>query len=101
MTAKKGPQTEKGGGLFIQAPNVFKLQYMSGRNPHPFLHLFKPCALTQMSVNYNGSGQYSTYSDATPVHMQITLQFQELSPIYQEDYVNDQTKQFKLNGVGY
>lgn len=101
MTAKKGPQTEKGGGLFISAPNVFKLQYMSGRNPHPFLHLFKPCALTQMSVNYNGSGQYSTYADATPVHMQVTLQFQELSPIYQEDYVNDQTKQFKLSGVGY
>jgi hypothetical protein len=59
---------------------------MSGGTVHPFLHRFKPCALTQMSVNYNGSAQYATYPDATPVHMQLTLQFQELTPIYKESY---------------
>jgi hypothetical protein len=72
---------------------------MSGGNPHPFLHSFKPCALTSMSVNYNGSNQYATYADATPIHMQVTLSFQELSPIYKEDYVDGNT--FKLPGVGY
>jgi hypothetical protein len=40
-----------------------------------------------MSVNYTGSGTYATYSDATPVHMVMTLTFQELTPIYREDYV--------------
>jgi len=53
MTPQKGKPNVAGGGLFIKAPNVFKLEYMSGRNQHPFLHRFKPCALTQMSVNYN------------------------------------------------
>lgn len=86
MTARKGKPEETGGGLFVKAPKVFQLQYMSGGKPHPFLHRFKPCALTQMSVNYNGSGQYATYSDATPVHMQLSLQFMELSPIYSENY---------------
>ena len=98
MTPQKGTPEAAGGGLFIKAPNVFKLEYMSGGIAHPFLHSFKPCALTQMSMNYTGSGQYATYSDATPVHMQMTLQFQELSPVYAEEY--DNTTEGK-NGVGY
>lgn len=98
MTPQKGNPSVSGGGLFVKAPNIFKLQYMSGGNQHPFLHRFKPCALTQMSVNYNGSSQYATYSDATPVHMQLTLQFQELSPIYAEEY--DNTEEGRI-GVGY
>ena len=95
MTPQKGKPDQNGGGLFVSAPNVFKLEYMSGGKQHPFLHSFKPCALTQMSVNYNGSGQYATYADATPIHMQLTLQFQELTPIYAEDYKDSDI------GVGY
>lgn len=86
MTPRKGRPSENGGGLFVKAPNIFKLEYMSGGKIHPFLHRFKPCALTGMSVNYNGSGQYASYPDATPVHMQLSLQFQELTPIYSENY---------------
>ena len=98
MLPQKGLPNETGGGLFVKAPNIFKLQYMSGGEQHPFLHRFKPCALTQMSVNYNGSNQYATYPDATPVHMQLTLQFQELTPIYAEEY--DETTEGR-QGVGY
>lgn len=97
MTPQKGNPAVDGGGLFVSAPNVFKLEYMSGGKHHPFLHRFKPCALTQMSVNYNGSGQYATYADATPVHMQLILQFQELTPIYAEDYDTEEG----TYGVGY
>jgi hypothetical protein len=100
MTPQKGKPNESGGGLFVKAPNIFRLEYMSGGKQHPFLHRFKPCALTQMSVNYNGSNQYATYPDATPVHMNLSLQFQELSPIYREDYVDD-AGNFKLPGTGF
>jgi hypothetical protein len=68
---------------------------MSGANPHPFLNKFKICALKGMSVNYTGSGTYATYADATPVHMIMTLNFQELTPIFAEDYKNSD------EGVGY
>jgi len=97
MSAQRTGARDEGGGLFVKAPNVFKLEYLSGGKSHPFLHKFKICALTQMNVNYTGSGQYATYSDATPVHIQMTLQFQELSPVYSGDY---DTPQGKL-GVGY
>ena len=88
-------------GFFIKAPNVFRLKYMRGGKVHPFLNLFKICALTNMSVDYSGSGTYSSYHDATPVHMVLNLQFQELSPIYREDYDNIKNKQPEYNGVGY
>jgi len=85
--AQKGAASGDASGLFLKSPSVFRLRYMSGGRPHPFLNQFKICALNTMSVNYTGSGTYATYSDATPVHMVMTLTFQELTPIYREDYV--------------
>ena len=84
--AKKGRVAEGAAGLFLKAPEVFRIEYMSGRRPHPYLNRFKICALHNITVNYTGSGTYATYSDATPVHMTMTLTFQELTPIYAEDY---------------
>ena len=85
--AQKGAASGDAAGLFLKSPSVFRLRYMSGGRSHPFLNQFKICALNAMSVNYTASGTYATYSDATPVHMQMTLTFQELTPIYREDYI--------------
>lgn len=104
-SAQKGAEGGAGAGLFIKSPSVFRLTYMNGKNPHPFLHQFKICALTTMSVNYTASGTYATYSDATPVHMQMNLSFNELTPIYREDYLKAGSKSGELNskitGTGY
>jgi hypothetical protein len=93
----KGGTQKLGNGVFISSPDVFEIEYKSGSGPHPFLNRFKPCVLLNMGVNYTASGPYATYNDATPVHMQMTLQFSELNPIYYEDY-NGLTDQ---EGVGY
>lgn len=99
MSPKSKLNGSQSRGLFISAPAIFRLEFRSGGKPHPFLHKFKPCALTQMNVNYNASGQYATYGDRTPVHMQLSLQFQELTPIYFEDQFD---KTAPINqGVGY
>ena len=94
--ARKGV-SGAGAGLFLKAPNVFKIQYMSGGRPHPYLNKFKICALQGVSVDYTSSGTYATYSDATPVNMKLSLGFQELTPIYAEDYDTLEGNQ----GVGY
>ena len=75
-----------GSGVFLKTPNVFELRYMKGGREHPFLHKFKQCFLTNISVNYTGEGVYTTYDDATPVSMTIDLSFKELEPIYDVDY---------------
>jgi hypothetical protein len=92
-----GSGTNTNLGLFISSPKVFQLEYRSGNGPHPFLNQFKPCALSDMTVNYTGSNTYTTYADGTPVHMTMTLTFKEINPIYFEDYDTGAGKQ----GVGY
>jgi len=91
------PKVVNQGGnsnLFLRTPNIFELRYRKGTGNHPFLHRFKQCALTDMSVNYTGEGTYATYGDATPVSMIMDLTFKELEPVYDIDYDN-------VRGVGY
>lgn len=102
--------TTEGGttvsNIFLNTPNVFNLTYKKGNDPHPFLHKFKQCALTDMSVNYTGEGVYATYGGAnkdgggTPVSMVLELGFKELEPIYDADYNIDDDDQL-TRGVGY
>ena len=94
MAAKStGAGVNNGGnsdtGMFLKTPNIFELQYMKGQKLHPFLNRFKPCVLSDMSVNYTGENVYATYGDGTPVSMILTLTFKELVPIYENDYNDD------------
>ena len=89
IKAFKKNMSAKGGrtGAVLQSPNIFQLQYVKGNGrPQGFLHEFKLCALQTVSVNYTGDGNYATYYDGTPVSMTMELAFQELSPVYNEDY---------------
>ena len=70
---------------------------MKGSGKHPFLNSFKHCALASIQMNYTGSGTYATYDDGTPVHMNMGMTFQELNPIYAEDYDDANAG----SGVGY
>ena len=85
-TLKKAMSPKSRNALFIQAPKVFQLEYVSGQRDHPFLNRFKLCSLTDMAVNYTASGTYATYEDGTPVHIQVQCTFKEINPIYAEDY---------------
>ena len=108
MAPKLGGKSETSSNIFLNTPNVFNLTYKKGNDPHPFLHKFKQCALTDMSVNYTGEGVYATYGGAnkdgggTPVSMVLELGFKELEPIYDADYNIDNDKDEQLTrGVGY
>ena len=104
MAAKKG-RNEDGrgiegqGSIFLRAPDVFQLRYLHNGKDHPFLNSFKHCALTGMSVNYTNAGTFASYSDGTPVSIQMSLTFKELNPIYHEDY--DAFDENDSNGVGF
>jgi len=96
MAAQKGIDEPGGqGGIFLRAPDVFKLRYLHNGEQHPFLNSFKDCALTGMTVNYTNAGTYTTYEDGTPVSIKMNLTFKELNPIYHEDYVDS------VPGVGF
>ncbi len=95
MAPKTGGDTIGGSAIFMKTPNLFELRYRKGNSDHPFLNKFKQCFLTNVAVNYTGEGVYATYDDATPISMQLDLQFKEIEPIYFDDY--EQSPQ----GVGF
>jgi hypothetical protein len=96
LSAAKKQGVGTGNGLFLKAPEVFKLEYMHGGQPHPYLNRFKICALRSVAVSY-ANGTYATYADGAPVNTVLGLTFQELSPIYAEDY----DKPYGLEGTGF
>jgi len=101
---KQGMAPKKGENpaIFIKSPKLFKLAYMRGSDPHPFLNKMKTGVITDMSVNYTGSNTYATYDDGTPVHMTMQFTFKEINPIYNEDYDIGGTNALAPGtGVGY
>ena len=94
------PKVVSGPNLFLNTPNVFELRYKTGFRNHPFLHKFKQCFLTDVSVNYTGEGVYATYEDREPISMIMDLSFKELEPIYDIDYF-DENGFDSDNTVGY
>ena len=97
MAPKAGEFNGSAQGIFIKSPDVFQLRFLKDDTDHPFLHAFKLCALTGMSVNYTNAGTYTSYEDGTPVNIRMSLTFKELNPIYHEDY----QQQGAGPGVGY
>ena len=74
--------------LFLKAPHTFKIEYLHRGEEHKFLNKFKECALQSFNVSYTPEGQYATFTDGAMVSYQITMQFQELEPIFNDDYTS-------------
>lgn len=77
--------------LFLSAPHIFAIEYIFGKNgtgktKNPYLPLIKDCALTNFSVDYTPDGSYMTYDNGSMTSYRLTMQFQELTPIYESDY---------------
>ena len=88
---KRNSQVLDGDNNFlIGTPDVFKLRYIKARTQKDIkgLNKFKTCALNSISVDYTGeAGRFAAYEeDSQPVTTIITLQFTELTPIYDADY---------------
>jgi len=90
MAAKKLLSTSgdnDGRSYFLGTPNVFRLQYRTTEDEAiKGLNRIKTCALTGTSVNYTPEGAFASYDRGQPVSVLLSLNFQELEPIYDTDY---------------
>jgi len=101
---KKGmsPALSK-SGLFLSAPNVFKLKYIyTGKGnlteDHPYLNKIKVAALRDFSVNYTPDGNYMTYNgEGSMTQYDLSMTFGEIDPVYAQDYDEEQG----LKGMGW
>ena len=76
--------------LFLGSPNIFRLCYMNSHRRIKGLNTFKICALTSCQVSFTPDGVYQSYEDASAVSMPVRstmgLTFNELTPIFANDY---------------
>ena len=73
-------------GLFLESPNTYKLTFHHGQKEHNYLPKIKECALTSFNVNYTPDGNYATYEDSSMVAYEVQFSFQELEPVFNQDY---------------
>ena len=95
LTLKRASAPKKTDGqLFLRFPDIFQLEYVyQGSGQHPFMHKFKPCALTNLSVDYTPDGSYMTYKDVPSMTAyNLSLSFGEIEPIYSDE---------QQTGMGY
>ena len=70
---------------FIRVPNLCKFTFMKGNNVHPYLTQFKPCAISNVEVNYTPDGTYTTHPDGAPVAVEIKLSFMETKVVFAQE----------------
>ena len=76
-------------GNFLKAPSIYQLTFQNGAAPHKFLPKIKECALNDCTVNYTPDGGYMTYDNSAMVSVEMSLSFQEMEPIYNNDMGHD------------
>lgn len=76
---------------FLQTPHIFGIDYvLNNRNTKiKGLNKIKKSALMSCAVNYTPANNYMPYTDGTMTSYELLLQFQELEPVYDVDYLTD------------
>ena len=72
-------------GTYLEVPHVWDIAYrgIGGTS----MNKFKPCALTNITVQDNaGSNAHTTFDDGTPTATSMTLAFSEVDHIYRKDH---------------
>ena len=76
-------------GIFLGSPNTYRLEFLDATlETHQYLPRIKECALLSFNVNYMPTNSYMTYGDSSMVVYRLNFQFQELDPIFNDDYGN-------------
>ena len=72
-------------GNWIRVPNLCKFTFMHGANEHPYITQFKPCAISNVEVNYTPDGTYATYEDGAPIATELRVNFMETKLIFSQE----------------
>ena len=87
------PSRSSGNRLFIDSPDVFRIRFRSDNQRIGGVGMMKICAMTKCAINYTPENLWMTYNDpdagAMPVRSNMTCDFTELTPIFQDHYDQD------------
>lgn len=109
MAVKKLSGKSGQASFFLGTPNVFKLEYRNGTKQIDGVNKFKSCALTSFSCNFTPEGMWAAYEAGQPISTVISMKFDELEPIFDTDYqennifagLGESLSSVNSNSVGY
>ena len=78
------------GNLFLLAPHTFQVHYVHAPSDgeHPYIGKMKECALKTFNTDYTPENNYSTLKDGFMTSYTISMEFQELEPVFNDDYTD-------------
>ena len=85
QTKSLGISANERTGALLTIPKVVSAKFMSGNKLNPYVTQFKPCAITNVNINYTPDGSYATYEDGSPVATLLSIQFKELKLIFENE----------------
>lgn len=63
--------------LYMKIPDTFNINFFYGNRENTKVHKIGESVLTNVNVDYSGSGQWATFDDGSPLQIRMTLQFLE------------------------
>ena len=101
MLAQKTTAGVGGGSLFLGSPNIFRVCYKNNKRRIKGLNTFKICAVTSVEIDFTPDNVYQSYDDidaiSQPVRSSMAVTFNELTPIFANDYNLDEDEQGNLD----
>ena len=101
MLAQKTTAGVGGGSLFLGSPNIFRVCYKNNNRRIKGLNTFKICAVTSVEIDFTPDNVYQSYDDidaiSQPVRSSMAVTFNELTPIFANDYNLDEDEQGNLD----
>ncbi len=91
MLASYGGQTMGGkldAGGFITVPKICQVSFMTGGALNEYVPQYKPCAITQVDINFTPDGAWASTGDGAPVATELALTFKETKVIYAQELTN-------------
>lgn len=72
-------------GALLTIPKIVSVKFMTGNKLNPYVTQYKPCAITNVNINYTPDGSYATYEDGSPVATMLQVQFKELKLVFEDE----------------
>ena len=72
-------------GALLTIPKIVSVKFMTGNKLNPYVTQYKPCAITNVNINYTPDGSYATYEDGSPVATMLQVQFKELKLVFEQE----------------
>jgi hypothetical protein len=76
--------SDDAGGRYWIPPAQFDIKFYFKNEENPVVAKISTCVLKMINVNYSAAGQWATFADGAPVHIQLQLTFGETDIIVRQ-----------------